>query len=312
MSELFSEIETVDCPLPEQQRHGEKPRLEWLPVESLRVDSNYQRPILSKGRQNIARIVSDFSWSRFSPLVVTPIVKSLYAVIDGQHRAAAAKRLGIAEVPCQVVAVNPNEAAAIFSTINGNVTPMTPQYIYKAALAAKEAWALAIDRISREAGLDVLTYHVQISKQKPRQTMMIGTIRNRLERYGAEIVGLALEGMMASAKADRPGFARALALDAAIAKIHATPGAMANRAAVKIALAAIDYDAMSRSVVTLPPSRSTISKPQRAAAGLSIVNAKQTEKILDLHGRHYRPSQIAAAMKIPYAEVERVIEGAKK
>lgn len=53
-------------------------------------------------------------------------------------------------------------------------------------------------------------------------------------------------------------------------------------------------------------------KPQRAAAGLSIVNAKQTEKILDLHGRHYRPSQIAAAMKIPYAEVERVIEGAKK
>lgn len=313
MSSPFSEVETVDCPLPAARDFGALPQLKWLPVASLKIDSGYQRSIMAKGRANIALIVAEFSWSRFSPLVVRPIVDGLYAIIDGQHRTAAAKRLGIADVPCQIVAVKPAEAAKIFTAINGNVTPMTPQYLYKAALASGEPWALQIERIAARAKVDVLRYPVPISKQKPRQTMMIGTLRNRLARYGEDLVGLALEGMMAAPGADVPGFARALALDAAIARVHATPDALKDRAATIKALARLNYATLSRAVVSLPSiARDQHTRPAAAPPPLTIVNSTQRAKVLDLFSRRYKPSQIAAVMKLPHADVQRIIDGEAK
>lgn len=316
MSALFSELEVVDCPLPAAREHGEKPRLEWLPLENLRIDANYQRPIMQKGRANIARIVTEFSWSRFSPLVVTPIVQGLYAIIDGQHRATAAKRLGIVEVPCQIVSVKATEAALIFSTINGNVTPMSPQYLYKAALAAKEEWAQTVDRIAKAAGVEILTYPVQLSKQKPGQTMIVGTLKSRIEKYGADLIALALEGMMKSPGAARPGFLRSLSLDEAIIRIRSTPDAFIDRAATVVALSRINYDVTTATRSVLPPAfrggqgASIVSKPGVAAAALMIIKPDDKARILDWHKRRYTPSQIAAVSKLPYAEIMKVIEEA--
>jgi hypothetical protein len=310
---LFSDIEVVDCPLPEKRDYGTKPKLDWLPLAALRIDTGYQRPIMQKGRENIARIVAEFSWSRFSPLVVTPIVDGLYAIIDGQHRATAAKRLGITDVPCQVVAVKPAEAASIFSAINGNVTPMTPQYIYKAALAAGEEWALAVDRVARRARVEILLYPVQIRRQKPRQTMIVGTLRTRIRQFGEDIVSLALEGMMSAPGADEPGFCRSLALDEAIIRVRSTPDALGNRRAVLDALSRINYAGINSQNRTVLKAASKIGqahqKPETVLPALSIIKSDHREKILDLHRRKYKASQIAAAMKIPYADVQRVIEG---
>ena len=313
MSALFSPLEIVDCPLPPKLDLGDKPRLEWLPVASLRIDTGYQRPIMQKGRANIAHIVQEFSWSRFSPLVVTPIVQGLYAVIDGQHRATAAQRLGITEVPCQIVAVNAGDAASIFSTINGNVTPISAQNIFKAALAAKDEWALTIYRLTNEVGVEILTYPVESRRQKPRQTMMVGTLRQRLSQLGHEMVSLALEGLMASPKSDTPGFVRAMAFDEALIRIKSTPDALANRASTISALSRIDYQSLTSAnrtrstAVRLGHLTTTIQKSIPGISPLHIIKADDKAKILDWHRRKYSPSQIAAVTKLPYSEVAKVI-----
>ncbi len=298
-------LEIVDCPRPEQFVPGDEPRLEWIDLSKLRVDQSYQRPVADKGRKNIAAIVAGFRWNRFSPVIVTALADGLFAVIDGQHRAIAAQQLGLKRVPCQVVAVAPREAAAVFAAINGNVTPMTAIALFKAARAAGEKWALDIDRICRKAGVEVLTYPVQIKKQKPCQTMMVGTLRHRIARFGTGIVGLALEGMMRSPQAERPGFVRSLALDAAITRVMATEGALDNREETIEALSRIDYGSLSRAVVML--SGLTEAKPAAPAPSLRLVKKDDRERVLDLHGRHYTKAQIAAMTRLPYSEIDRII-----
>lgn len=314
----FAPLETVDCPVPEKVTPGELPRLDWIEIARLRIDESYQRPVMQRGRKNIASIVTDFRWNRFSPLVVTPIPDDLFAVIDGQHRAIGANRLGIKKVPCQIVTVAPKEAGRIFAIINGNVTPMSPQYLFKAELASGQKWAVSLHRICKAAGLEPLTYPVQISKQKPRQTMMIGTLRHRIDRYGGEIVGLALEGMMKSPQAERPGFARSLALDAAISAVHATPDALRNQEATIAALSRIDYASLSRATVVLPKEDGRgrpryIQKPQLSTVpSLALIKNSDREDIIDLQKRRYPPSAIAAKLRLPYAEVQRVLDGARR
>lgn len=311
-----SALEIIDCPLPAKIAPGDLPKLDWLDISSLRVDESYQRPVMKRGRENIARIVADFHWNRFSPVIVMPVAGGFYAIIDGQHRAIAAQRLGLKQIPCQIVTAAPKEAARIFAIINGNVTPMTPQYLFKAARASGDEWALIVDRICKKADVEILTYPVQISRQKPRQTMMIGTLRHRVSRYGEDIVGLALEGMMKSPRADVPGFARSLGLDAAISAVHATAGALQDRPGTIEALARIDYASLTRATIRLPKLGEArwrpryMSKPQPSPARpLTLIRQSQREQIVDLHKRRFPLNAIATTLRIPYAEVQRVIDG---
>lgn len=122
---------------------GAAPMLQWLPISSLVVDDGYQRDLKAGNWKAIRRIAAAFSWSRFSPVFVAPVEGGLYAIIDGQHRTHAAALVGIDTVPCQIVQMDPREQAASFAAINGLVTKVTIWNIYKAALAAGEAWAAA-------------------------------------------------------------------------------------------------------------------------------------------------------------------------
>lgn len=292
-------LEIVDCPMPAVAAPGALPELKWLLVDALRVDMEYQRPLMKNGRANIARIVAEFRWSRFSPLIVMSAGDGLYCIIDGQHRAIAARRLGIVSVPCQIVAATSSEAASIFAAVNGNVTPMTPQNLYRAALAAREAWAVEIDRMTRKARVEVLTYPVELSKQKARQTMIVATLRQRIRMFGADTVAIALEGMAQSRQADVPGFIRSGTLDQAIGLVRATPDALANRPAVVKALSEHHY--------TLPSSCARRVPASTVAAPLRIVTADMRDRVRALAERRYSKSAIAATLRIPYSQVEEAL-----
>lgn len=184
---------------------GERAELCLLPIDRLVVDDRYQRQIGKSGRASIVRIVAGFDWRKFTPVVVTPLGDGTFAIIDGQHRATAAlMHPSIDMVPCMVIKVTPEEAAACFAAINGQVTVVTPCQIYAARLAAGDADALVLQAVLDEAGVTVLRYRFPSTPWKAGETMAIGTLESCLRRFGREALGAALQAVTRSRKGN-PG-----------------------------------------------------------------------------------------------------------
>ena len=247
---------------------GIPPRMEWLILSALRVDPSYQRPIAGRGVRNILRIVSTFDWSRFSPLIVAPVPDAkLYTIIDGQHRATAALICGYDRVLCSIVDVQPGEAARIFAAVNGNVTPMSPLSLFKAARVAGEPWAKAIDRACSAAGIEPLVYPVSRANMKPRQTQSVGTLRQLVDRFGEDVLTAALVAETKLPRSAEPGYF----------------GSDRLRAVVD------DY----RQSKTEGPT------PERAHS--------KADRIRELKGRGFSRQAIASALGVTYAEIEEAI-----
>ena len=197
---------------------GYPPALEWLALRDLRIDPSYQREITSIGKRTIAKIVAAFEWALFSPLIVAPVPGTkLFAVIDGQHRATAALILGVDRVPCSICKVAPADQARIFAGVNGVVTRLQPLQLYKAALVGGEAWALGIRDACEAAGIKALLYPKARNTMAPFETQAVGTLRQMVERHGADVVGRCLAHERRKAGADEPGYWNSPRIKAAIA-----------------------------------------------------------------------------------------------
>jgi hypothetical protein len=202
---------------------GPRPELAWVEIDRLRVDDSYQRPIIARGRKTIAAIVANFSWAKFSPLILAPVPGSeTFAIIDGQHRATAALILGYRKVPASICQVPAKDQARIFAAVNGTVTPMSMLALFKAAKLAGEAWALEVETACRMAGLTPLTYPVSAANMKPFQTMAVGTLRKYVARHGAEAVGQALAQAARKPAAETIGYFNATRLREAVTCGRAT------------------------------------------------------------------------------------------
>jgi hypothetical protein len=163
---------------------GPAPQLEWIAIARLRVDPAYQRPITKVGRANIAAIAREFRWSRFAPVVVSPIAGGLYAVVDGQHRCTAAATVGIETVPCQVILADRAGQAEAFAAINGRVTRMHRMSVHQAAVAAGDPRACRIAAVAEAAGVTILRYPKPELRQEPGETMAIGAIEAAIKADG--------------------------------------------------------------------------------------------------------------------------------
>ena len=178
---------------------GERAELCLLPLDRLVVDDRYQRAIGRQGKPNVLRILASFDWRKFTPVVVTPVGDGLYAVIDGQHRATAAlMHPAIDMVPCMVIRVTPEEAAACFAAINGAVTKITAGQIWRARVRSGEASALALNRALEAAGVRVLAYKGPSEPYKVGDTFAIGTLESMFAKYGPEVLVTALQSITQS------------------------------------------------------------------------------------------------------------------
>lgn len=137
---------------------GAKPRVVWLDLGVLKIDRRYQREISGAGTTHINRIVREFSWSLYQPIVVSERPDGTYAVIDGQHRAAAAKKHPlITDLPCYIIeAPDMATQARIFAQVNSRRLGLTSQQKFWAAHAAGEEVAVAVNKVCREAGVTIL------------------------------------------------------------------------------------------------------------------------------------------------------------
>jgi ParB-like chromosome segregation protein Spo0J len=189
---------------------GAAPQLQWLPIGELVVDDSYQRPIKGAGRRSVRRIAEQFRWSRFAPVIVSPVEGGKYAIVDGQHRVTGALLAGVKDVPCQVVVASRTEQAEAFSAINGNVTRITALALHRAAVAAGDPQANAIETAAKKAGVKILGYPKSELNQEPGETLAIGTIATRLAMHGEDTVVLALRAIVETRNRVRGGLLSAI------------------------------------------------------------------------------------------------------
>lgn len=171
---------------------GPAPMLQWIEISNLVVDDRYQRPIYGAGRTNVRRIAEAFCWSKFAPIVVSPVEGGGFAIVDGQHRATAAALRGVEKVPCQVIIADTEGQAAAFKAINGATTRMHRLSIHRAALAAGDEAAAELNAVTEAAGVTILPFPRAQDRLQAGETMAIGAIAECLRTYEREAVITAL------------------------------------------------------------------------------------------------------------------------
>jgi len=176
-----------------------KADLAWIEVECLLVDESYQRGTDERAAQALLqRIASTFSWRRFGALVVAPAPDQWpqkFVVIDGQHRAAAAKARGISAVPCVVISAEGTEAPSAFSAINRDRRALTSLALFHASLAAGDADSIAIRATADEVGVTILRSMRLPGHAKPGETAAVGALRRVMTERGAGVLARVLRAL---------------------------------------------------------------------------------------------------------------------
>ena len=171
---------------------GPPPMLDWIKIDRLVIDDNYQRELRPGNWKAIRNIASKFKWSRFSPVFVAPIEGGLYAIIDGQHRTHAAAICGFEAVPCQIVQMSRSEQAESFAAVNGMVTKVTTWNLFKAALSGGEGWAVEARKVADDAGCRLMTSNSSMANKLPGNIFGPTTFRQIISDRGPKLVTQAL------------------------------------------------------------------------------------------------------------------------
>lgn len=225
---------------------GPKPEFLWMPKDWLFVDGVYQRAMAGESSRRLVRkIVSEFCWAKFQPITVTELDWSdgRFAVVDGQHRAAAALlHPAVTEVPVWVVhAPEVVEQAKVFVGINADRIRMTTMQLFKAELAAGDAAARLVSDVCERAGIRIV-FHLNNSGKElpPRQTMAVSTIRKLIAKHGERMVEQALS-VLAEAYHDTPNQLRGQVIQAVTA-LYAEHGDRIERERLVTVLAEKDCE----------------------------------------------------------------------
>ncbi|MDX6806345.1 DUF6551 family protein [Terrihabitans rhizophilus] len=165
---------------------GAKPIFEWVEPASLLVDETYQRNLSEKSIRLIRRIVAGWDWNRFKPPVAV-ITDNGLELIDGQHTSiAAATHPDVHQIPVMIVeAADRADRAAAFLGHNRDRLNVTAPQMHVAAVTAGENHAVAVDRICRAIGIEVL--RTQPKTFRPRQTIAVSAITALVKARSEEI-----------------------------------------------------------------------------------------------------------------------------
>lgn len=222
---------------------GALPKLQFLKVSSLVIDTSYQRDILGHGAKNITHIAREFQWIKFSPIVVAKIEGGKYAIIDGQHRAHAAALRGISQVPCQVVAADYKQQAEAFAAINSQFTAVHGLQLHEARMQAGEPRAVALGKVCKDAEVVICRYPVPADKMKTGETLAVGKLYQMLDKYGAPTLTAALS-CIRKTRQGYTGYLRAPLIQALCATLDAEPAWRDGGKKLLAAIAKIDLAAL--------------------------------------------------------------------
>lgn len=179
---------------------GSPPSIEWIHLNTLSVDSAYQRSTENAAsRRLIAGITAKFDWRLCAPLVVSRRADDKLVIIDGQHRWLAARsRDDIAHLPCCVFRYkDTQEEARMFILANRARKPISRLDDFYAAVAAGDEDALEIQQLVTDAGLCVARSSSSMG-WRPGEVAFTSSIANAIRRFGPASTTDALKHMSAA------------------------------------------------------------------------------------------------------------------
>lgn len=204
------------------------PILQWVDIDQIVIDTRYQRELGPRNLKAIQTIADSFDWMQFSPVLLAASEGGKFAIIDGQHRAHAAALCGFQAVPAQIVTASPKQQARAFAGVNATVTPITQHHVYRAALAAEEAWALRCREVVEAAGCRLATSNPSGKDRKPRVIYQLGTVRNMIVVRGqAEALGFVLRGLTAFDTVGRVALYTDYVVRPMVEAVHSDPSLLA-------------------------------------------------------------------------------------
>ncbi|WP_315836066.1 ParB/RepB/Spo0J family partition protein [Bradyrhizobium prioriisuperbiae] len=201
---------------------GPAPQLNWIDIDKLVIDHQYQRGISRRGAINIAHIADQFDWSKFAPVIVAPVEGGHFAVVDGQHRTTAAMLRGLSQVPCQIVQADRAKQAAAYAAVNGNVTKTTYTQLFHARLASGEQRSQAIAEVCAAADVVVLRTNTTLSNMKVGETSAVNALFKCYEVYGYQTLLSALRCITRTADGNA-GYLRSTVIEAICIVLHKHP-----------------------------------------------------------------------------------------
>jgi hypothetical protein len=173
---------------------GSPPTLEWRAVGELLIDDSYQRTVEAAASQALIRRIAMFwDWGLCQPLAVSRRPDGKLLIVDGQHRASAAKLRGdIPHLPCVITSfASAGDEAAAFVALNQMRRPLSALDLFKAAIAAEDKEALLIAECLASAGLSMAP-HANYHSWKPGMVQNVGGIRECLRVRGERVLRGAL------------------------------------------------------------------------------------------------------------------------
>ena len=158
-------------------------RIECVPLERI-VTEQYQRILNMK---NVAGIVKNFDPAKLGVLVVSHRTDETYAVLDGQHRLTALRRLGYDAANCIVLeGMTIQQEADYFRRQNENKQSLRINDTFNASLWAEDAESLRIKELMDKYGFR------HGKSGQPMCICAIGALQRILRRFGDRTLELTL------------------------------------------------------------------------------------------------------------------------
>lgn len=148
--------------------------IEWLPIDEIRFDKEYQREL---SHNKVRLIAENFNEAAAGVLIVNQRTGGSYYGMDGQHRLAAMKKVGKLLVQCKVCrGLTQAQEAKIF--IYCNTVRKTPDALdtFKARLLARDPAALAINATVERCGLTIQFVYSTGSHGKRRSPQSVWAV----------------------------------------------------------------------------------------------------------------------------------------
>lgn len=177
---------------------GAEPEMAMIDIENLRYDDAYTRTMGRAQNEHAQKMAVDFSYEKFLAIFVAPLPRGKFAIVDGNVRVHAGCIAGVTRFPAVIMKLSKTQQAKSYGAINGVRISTDHLSLYKAALAAKEPWALRCAKIIQDAGCVLMTYNPSTSAKKPGQIFAVATVRDFIEKGQADYLTAVLSGLLES------------------------------------------------------------------------------------------------------------------
>lgn len=157
--------------------------LAWIPVELLNIQP-YQR----KRQKHITRIAENWDDAKCNVLLVSyDETEGYFNVVDGQHRAAAARMRGVEYLVCEIfVGLTLSKEAALFVDQNVDTKKLTPFDTYRANQFIEGDEITELSILDKRISEVCKRYNINVEKSNAGKTLRSVTVARAIMKRDGE------------------------------------------------------------------------------------------------------------------------------